>query len=321
MRSPRVSPVSLWVGTGVLFAGCGTEAGEDLAVPRPVLEAPAEAPVDAGDPFSTVVAEGEGTLKVLYVPSAGWAETGPAPADSLTGFSVEIVRAFISWVEAFHDVELTVQWESEEDWSRFYRRVRGARDGVLGLGNVTITESRREELDFSPPYLNNVAVLVTHEDVPELASMEEAAKALAGFTAYPYRGTLHEERVNQLREQRIPGLRVIPQDSNDAILEAVAQGPGRLAWIDGYAFWQGVADGLPLRRHPVGDDGSEAFGIILPRGSEWTPVISQFLLDAGGYRNTLEYRMLVDRFLGEGLLDVMEQAGMRAEGDTPGESP
>jgi ABC-type amino acid transport substrate-binding protein len=312
----RVSPASLLVGAGVLLAGCGTEMAEDRSIPRPVLETPAESSIDAGDPFSAVVRDGQGSIRVLYVPSAGWAEwaPGPGPGDSLTGITVEIVRAFAAWVEATESVELTIEWEPEEDWSRFYRRVRGARDGVLGLGNVTITEARREELDFSPPYLNNVAVLFTHEDVAELASMDEAAEALAGFTAYPYRGTLHEERVNQLREQRIPGLRVIPQDSNDAILEAVAVGPGRLAWIDGYAFWRGLESGLPLRRHPVGDDDSETFGIILPKGSEWTPVIGRFLREDGGFRDTAEYRALLERFLGAELVDILEAARIRAEG-------
>jgi ABC-type amino acid transport substrate-binding protein len=317
--SQRVSPASLLAGVGVLLAGCGTEMAEERSIPRPFLEAPAESSVDAGHPFSAVLREGEGAIKVLYVPSAGWAERGVG--DSLTGITVEIVRAFAAWVEASESVRLDIEWEAEEDWSRFYRRVRGARDGVLGLGNVTITEARREELDFSPPYLNNVAVLFTHEDVAELGSMDEATEALAGFTAYPYRGTLHEERVNQLREQRIPGLRVIPQDSNDAILEAVAEGPGRLAWIDGYAFWRGLEAGLPLRRHPVGDDGSETFGIILPRGSEWTPMIGRFLREDGGFRDTPDYRALLERFLGEGLVEILEDARRRAEAGSATSTP
>jgi putative glutamine transport system substrate-binding protein len=290
--------------------------GEDHSVPRPILEAPAETPVDAGDPFSAVLANGEGTLKVLYVPSAGWAQ-GDEADGTLTGITVEIVRAFVDWVETSEGVTLDLVWEADEDWSRFYRRVRNGRDGLLGLGNVTITDARRGELDFSPPYLNNVAVLFTHEDVPELMSMEEATEALAGFTAYPFRGTLHEERVNRLREQRIPGLRVNPQDSNDAILEAVAQGPGRLAWIDGYAFWRGVEQGLPIRRHSVGDDASETFGIILPRGSSWTPIVTQFFEEDAGFRNTARYRELLESFLGTGLTELLEDARLRAEGRNP----
>ena len=303
-------------GLCTAFAACGTELGEDHSVPRPVLEAPAETPVDAGDPFPTVLAQGEGTLKVLYVPSAGWAD-GSEAEGTLTGMTVEIVRAFADWVEASEGVTLEIVWEADEDWSRFYRRVRYARDGVLGLGNVTITEARRAELDFSPPYLNNVAVLFTHADVPELGSMDEATEALAGFTAYPFRGTLHEERVNRLREQRIPGLRVNPQDSNDAILAAVAEGPGRLAWIDGYAFWRGVEQGLPIRRHPVGDDASETFGIILPRGSTWTPVITAFFEEGDGFRNTPRYREFLETFLGLGLTELLEDARLRGEAAVP----
>jgi len=51
-------------------------------------------------------------------------------------------------------------------------------DGLIGFGNVTITEELKNELAFSPPYMNNIASLITLRDVPELKNFEELATLL-----------------------------------------------------------------------------------------------------------------------------------------------
>jgi ABC-type amino acid transport substrate-binding protein len=289
----------------------GGEASTEARHSRPILASPSEVAVDQGDALSAVRERGAGRVVVVYTPSEGWSYEMPGGA--LTGVNIEILRDFFAWVEAREGVALEVVWAPDEDWARFYRRVRNGTDGVFGVGNVTITQQRRGELDFSPPYLNNVAVLITHASVPELESMEASTRAFEDFTAFPYRGTLHEERINRLRERRIPGLRVIPLESNDEILDTIAAGPGRLAWIDVHAYWRAVERGVPLRRHPAADDTSETFGVILPRGSDWTPLLEAFFSEGDGYRNDPRYLEILREHLGDGLAELLEEARVERE--------
>lgn len=289
----------------------GSEDGTEFRHSRPILASPSEVAVDQGDALSAVRERGSGRVVVVYTPSEGWSYS--APDGTLTGVNIEILRDFFAWVEAREGVALEVVWAPDDDWARFYRRVRNGSDGVFGVGNVTITQQRRGELDFSPPYLNNVAVLITYASVPELESMEASTVAFEGFTAFPYRGTLHEERINRLRERRIPGLRVIPLESNDEILDTIAAGPGRLAWIDVHAYWRAVEQGVPLRRHPAGDDTSETFGVILPRGSDWTPLLEAFFEEGDGYRSHPRYLEILREHLGDGLAELLEEARVERE--------
>lgn len=314
----RAAPRGRWAlvlaALMVVGAACGepeeglpnTPALAEDGRDRPVLAAPGDVQVDRGTSLHEARATGEGRVTVVFVSSEGWAYRS---ADgSPTGATVEILRDFFEWVEEREGIALDVTFEEEAEWARFYRRVRSGKGGVFGLGNVTITDERREELDFSPPYLNNVAVLITHRDVPEVNTMEEAEEAFAGFVAHPFRGTLHEERVNRLRERRIPGLRVIPLDSIEDILAAVSSGPDRLAWVDVYNFWRAQERGIPIRRQPAGDDASETLGFILPRGSDWTPLIHEFFEEGDGFRNSERYRHLLETHLGPGLTALLEEA-------------
>jgi ABC-type amino acid transport substrate-binding protein len=271
---------------------------------RPGDEPPPEAPAgpDHGDSYLVARAAGEGTVRVLFVPAEGFAfrtETG-----ELSGVTVEIARDFQRWLGEHHGVDLNLQFVEEPDWRTFYGRVRDASGGVMGLGNVTITEQRREELQFSPPYLTNVAVLITHSETPELAAMDAVAETFAGLTPLAFEGTLHETRLAAIRERHAPDHELAFATANDEIIERVASGE-YYAYVDAYNYWRARERGTPLRRHSVADDPGEEFGIILPLDSDWTAPLAEFFAHDGGYRNSPRYRTLLVEHLGEGVAEAL----------------
>jgi hypothetical protein len=248
---------------------------------------------------------GGGRVQVLYVPAEGFAYHDAE--GNLTGVTVEVMRHFVEWVRAAHGVDVDVDFVAEEDWRTFYGRVREAPAGVFGIGNVTITEARRSELQFSPPYLTSMAVLITHERVPEIRTEADAAFAFRGLDALAFEGTLHEERLRRLRDAHVPDASLVMESANDAIIDSVASG-GYFAYTDAYNYWRALERGAPLRRHPSLDDPAEEFGVIMPLVSDWAPAIDGFFNHGDGYRNTALYRDLLSRHLGKPLTDALETA-------------
>jgi ABC-type amino acid transport substrate-binding protein len=306
---PLASPLALgrWdpaIASLVLFAllpslqGCD---GGEAPPPGNGLEA-LEAPT-----FAQARETGEATLRVIYVPSSGFA--GRDEDGRLTGVTVELLRRFGHWVEEAHGIDVDVEFVEEPLWATFYQRVRHSRGGVFGIGNVTITEPRRDELAFSPPYLSNVATLMTHADVPELGSMERVGQAFAGMRGLRYPGTLHEQRLNELRRDWFPELQTVPVESNDELVEMTASGEGYFGYIDIYNYWRAVERGMPLRRHPVADDASEEFGVIMPRGSDWAAVMEAFFQAHDGVQESPWYRALLTKHLGEELATLLLPRG------------
>lgn len=81
-----------------------------------------------------------------------------------------------------------------------------------------------------------------------------------------------------------------PVASTDELVSLVASDAGYFGYIDVYDYWRARQAGQPLRRHPVGDDDSGTFGVILPRGSDWTPVMEAFFQAGGGYARCARFR-------------------------------
>lgn len=287
---------------GLLVAACSPSSGNR---PRPsVTESWPEQPPPPLYTGSFAEAEETGVARLLflYVPARGFAYRD---ADGrLTGVTVELLRDFAGWVAENHRIAVEVSWIEEPRWSDFYAQVRDARGGVFGIGNVTITESRRDELAFSPPYLRNIAVLVTHTDVPELQDMDEIPARFARLTAASFAGTLHAQRLQAIGERWLPNLRTRDVGSNDELVERIAGG-GHFGYMDAYNYWRAIQAEQPLRRHAVGDDASETFGVILPRGSDWAPVIESFFHDGGGYADSQRFKGHLAEHLGEELAAML----------------
>jgi ABC-type amino acid transport substrate-binding protein len=306
--------LAAWSGTLLLTAaGCAppdSDRSATAVTDGHVVEAPVET---ASGPrravsFAEAQAGGSAELQFVFVPAAGFAELdGQRP----TGVTVELLRDFAGHVAREHALAITVRWIAQPHWSTFYRELSESRGAVFGVGNVTITEARRDELDFSPPYMSNVAVLVSHQRQPELETLEAIGEQFAALTALVFPGTLHETRLAALAAAHFPAMPTRPVASNDELIEGLAGEGEYFAYVDAYNYWRARQQGLPLRRHPVGDDGSEAFGVILPKDSDWTPVIEAFFAD-GGYTRSARFRAHLDRHLGPELAAVIADG---AEGD------
>ncbi len=294
-----------------LLMACGGDGSRDTAPadeappPGSVTESFAEGPPRAVSTTTRDQAEEGGVARFVYffVPSSGFAYRDGE--GRLTGVTVELLRDFARHVSRTQGLDVEVQWVEEPLWADFYGYVRDSQGAAFGIGNVTITEARDEELDFSPPYLRNIAVLVTHESVPELGSMNDIGSAFTGLTALRYPGTLHEARLLEIRDTLFPEMTFRPVASNDELVGSLTADEGVFGYIDIYNYWRAREAGRPLRRHPVGDDAAETFGVILPNRSDWTPVIRSFFEADGGYTNSARYLELLRSHLGEELAGLL----------------
>lgn len=267
-------------------------------------ESDREAETDlAGDSWETILEHGSGTLHIKYVPSGGFAYEDDD--GHLTGTTIEILNTFVDWAEQTHDVSIDVEYSDESEWQKFYEIVAASGDGVIGTGNVTITEERREEIQFSPPYLNNIAVLMSHEDRPELSSLDEIPDVFAKQTGLMYPGTLHGERMEYIRDNYYPNMPVDTVRSNSEIMDKMAEGDLYFTYVDVYNFAVARDDGVPVKRHEAGDDEDEQFGFIMPLESDWGEPLEEFFEHDGGFLESDTYREIIREHLGENMMEVL----------------
>lgn len=253
--------------------------------------------------WADVVEQGSGVVTLTYVESDGFSYVNES--GELTGVTIEIFNDFAAYIEDVYEVELEIVYRPVDRFGTFYDTVKQSEGGIFGVANVTITEERKNELAFSPPYMRNIATLITHADINEIVSLDEISANFQGLNALAFEGTLHELRLREIVENKTPEALIFFAHSNNEIIERTAAENEYFAYVDIYNYWRASEEGLPLRRHQAGDEASEEFGIIMPLQSDWHAIMTEFFEADGGYVHSQRYRQLMVTHLGEGLAELL----------------
>ena len=258
-----------------------------------------------GDTWANVKSAKSGTISLAYVETPSFVYKDKA--GNLTGICVDIMNDFVSWVNKNKGVTLNSKFAGDGTSFRgMYDKTKASSGGVFGLGNITITEERKREVKFSPPFITNFAILITQPAVPTLAKLEDISKTFAGLTAYTAKGTTNEKRILDLKQKYFPAMKISTTTSSQETLEKVFSDPNAFAYLDLAFYIEAVQMKKSVKRHAVGDIAAEQFGIIMPSNSDWSPLLDEFFKAGSGYTNTKEYKTILVKHLGEAGVKLLQ---------------
>ena len=260
-----------------------------------------------GDNWSQVKQVGQGTIALAYVETPSFVYKDNS--GKLTGICIDIMADFVKWVNDTKKVKLQSKFVGDGSSFRgMYDKVKVSTGGVFGLGNITITEERKKEVKFSPPFITNFAILITQGNVATLAKMEDMPTTFAGLTAYTAKGTLNEKRITELKKKYYPEMKVVTTTTSQETLEKVFNDPKGMAYLDLAFYLEAAQMRKYVKRHPVGDQTAEQFGFVLPQNSDWTPLLDEFFKSNGGYTSSSRYREILTKHLGETGVKLLQSA-------------
>jgi putative glutamine transport system substrate-binding protein len=261
-----------------------------------------------GDSYASAKSSKQASVTYTYVQTPGFTEKS---GTQVSGFCVDLMSAFADWLKKEEGITLSVNYNhtDAQDFKKFMGSVKTSQGGVFGLGNITITEERKSQYNFSPPFITNVAIMVTHKDVPTLQNLDQIAKTFAGMQAVSVKATLNEQRLKNIQKQHMPKLTYKYVTSSVAALEAVSKDPNLFANLDFTYYLEALKQGMPIKRHPAGDESSEHFGIIMPKNSDWAPAMERFM--SSGFTESTEYRQMVAKNLGGNALKLLDAVASR----------
>jgi polar amino acid transport system substrate-binding protein len=168
LSTRRFLQIAGLAAAGILLAACGKK--EEAPAPAPVASAPAPAPVK-------VYTAG---TDAAYAPFESQNEKG-----EIVGFDIEVVQA-IAAKAGFEVKFVNTPWEGI-----FNALGQGDRDLVVSA--VTITEERKQTMDFSDPYFD-AAQLIAVKEGSKVAKFADLKKLKVGVQT----GTTGDEAVTKL---------------------------------------------------------------------------------------------------------------------------
>lgn len=254
-----------------------------------------------GNSWAHVKSSGSGTLTVVYIEQYGLIFKDKA--GKMSGVCVDILDDFAKYIKTKYGKTINVKYAGEEPvFSDFLSTVQNT-PNLMGVTNTTITEERKKIFKFSPPFMLNRLVLLTHNNAPSVANLKELATKLQGFSAQVIEGSTHVDYIQKIKKDHMPSLNVSYEMNGPVIIKNLTSNQKLFTVIDLTEFIDAVHKKLPIKRHPVDIGIVEELGFIMPAGSDWDALFNEFLTVE--YRNSPRYREIIAKNISSTFLSLV----------------
>ncbi len=253
-----------------------------------------------GDSWAKVKSSG-GALSVVYYEQAGLIQDSNGKP---TGLCVDVLEDFVAFVQTKYGKKLTINYIGKEPVFANFLATSQNNANVLGVTNVTVTEERKRILKFTPPFMSNSVVMVTHKDAPNIADLSQIKKSFSGYSIEIIGGSTHIKHANKIKNDYWPELSISSGISGPEIFKKMSSNPKLFTILDFTEFVDANRKKLPLKKQAIEFGKPEELAFVMAKQSDWDAVWKEFLTDE--YRKSAKYRKNIADNLGSAFLSVLK---------------
>ncbi len=254
-----------------------------------------------GDSWAKVKSAGSGTLTVMYYEQPGLIDE---EGGKVKGACVDIISDFVAFVQTKYNKKITVNYGGKEPVFTDFLKIAQETKDILGVTNVTITEERKKLLKFTPAFLSNPVVLLTHKDAPNIMSLTEIGTKLSGYSAEIIGGSTHVKHINKIKKEYMPGLSITYGSNGPEILKNIGSNPKLFTILDFTEYVDATRKNLPVKRQNINFGEAEELAFVMSKQSDWDEVWKEFLTP--DYRKGVRYRKIIADNLGATFLSILK---------------
>jgi putative glutamine transport system substrate-binding protein len=235
---------------------------------------------------------------------------------TLKGIEIDIVAEYAAWLKQKKNINVKVNYTAYSEFGNFYNSVKNGNSKVIGLGSVTQNVEREKEVVFSPPYLENLAVLITDGSVPTIKSKDAngVSKILNGMTGIVVNKSNHVVYMNNIKKlynqtpHEVADLLINTTEKQSTVIETISKDKKVFGYMDIVAYWAFVKANPTkfLKIHKVFTEAKEYLGFILPKKNEHEIYLNEFFESGFGFTSTKVYHQILEKYLGYEIIESVE---------------
>ncbi len=218
------------------------------------------------------------------------------------GIEVELIYEMVAWIEKNYQVKLEVSFLKAKSFADMYAKTKNGKAGMFGISSISITDSRRKEVQFSPPYIADIEVLICSQDIPDVHSIEELVVILEGKTALYVPNTTYEQNLNRLIQEHSLKVRTQKVANSDEASARVQTEKGVFSFADLPRYLMASKDKKPIKRQNFFSVNRTGYALAFPLESDWNEPIDAFFQQSD-YQIII--KNLLEKYLGSEVHELM----------------
>lgn len=219
---------------------------------------------------------GKGSIVVYHVD----ADAFITEKDGKTqGLEYQIMKAFQEWVKKIYDIDLSLEFVYIKDFQKLYAKAVDGRSGQFFASAFSITEARKQEVNFSPPYMPDINIMVSHPSIPIIQDTSNFIDNFSRLTAVTIPNSIFERPLLELKANLLPKLRIEYEEQYDRVYERLDKEKNLFSYVPLPDYLLKKQKGYNIKRQNLFKFELAGFGIVYPKTSDWQEPMERIFND------------------------------------------
>lgn len=260
-----------------------------------------------GDSWAKIKRDKKGIVEFYWYPNNIVIENS---LDIIDGVEHDLASAFIDYLRKNYNVEIEMHWIETNSFGEVLNTIENGSGGTFGSSSISITPERKKLFNFTPPYLADVAVMITNANLPIALSEDELKKILQGNTAISINNTTLVSSLEDLREELAIDFDIEFVRNSGNIIRFIGERPNSFGYIDIANFLIAIESNNSVRRQFFFPVKLEGLAMIYPKNSDWSEPVNAYFKSAQFQKDKHE---IIEKYLGKNATEIIEQIAKSAE--------
>ncbi|WP_462249751.1 ATP-binding protein [Ekhidna sp.] len=260
-----------------------------------------------GDAWKKIIVEKQGTVEFYWYPNNVVVENS---LDIIDGVEHDLARAFIVYLNNKYEIDIDLKWIETNSFGEVLETVKNGSGGTFGSSSISITSERKNYVNFTPPYLADVAVLITNSELPIALTENELKNVLQGKTAISISNTTLVESLESLRKDLAVGFDIEFVRNSGNIIDRIANRQNSFGYIDIANFLVAIDNNASIRRQFFYPVKLEGLAMIFPQGSDWVEPVNDYF---ASQQFEIDKHEIIQKYLGANATEIIERISKSAE--------
>lgn len=260
-----------------------------------------------GSLWSEILENGEGEI-VFY-----WYETIPniyREGDTLQGIEYEIAQRFKQFLEEEYEVTLRERWVNAAEFEHLIQDVSISTGGVFGMSGISVSDERKKIIQFTPPHMPDICVLVSSPNVPVEYTVTGFLNAIEEITAVTVKGSVFEDKLLEIQRDNEISIAISYIDRVPELMQKLEGMTDGFGYVDLPSYLLNLDQGTSVRRQFFYPLKLPGLSFVYPKNSDWEAPVAAYYTSP---QFQTDRDLIISKYLGEEIIDLMERISRTAE--------
>jgi len=218
---------------------------------------------------------------------------------TVRGIEVDIMNEYMLWLATKKKIKVGFRYVQHTSHESVVESIQSGQPNFFGLVSVTPSAELNKKVDFSVPYLKQMALCITNANSLEIGakSKDEIIKVLGSMSALTVANTILNTYVTELKKQYLPDLKISTVADDYKIMSDVTKNVLKFGFVDAVHFqnYLKMNPGKVLKIQKPLNTVKDQFVFILPKQSAHRLLFNEFFT---AFKGTPAYKAILERHLG-----------------------